>query len=177
MELKVGVFKMDINNVVCVGRMTRDVELQTLSSGNQVGKFGLAMNRVWTSNGQKNEKTTFIDVTVWGKMAENLSKYTKKGHRLGIVGRLEQDTWTDKQTGGKRSKLYVVAESFQFLETNKNQQNQGQGQYQQQNYQQNYQQPQQNYQQQNYQQPPQQQYQQPQYQNQGQDWNQDEPPF
>lgn len=147
---------MDINNVVVVGRLTRNVEVQTTSSGHQVGKFGLAMNRVWTSNGNKQEKTTFIDVTVWGKMAETLAKHCSKGNRLGVVGRLEQDTWTDKNTGQKRSKVYVVAENFQFLEANKNpqQQNQyqNQGSYQQYSPQQQ-QAPSYNYQQQ-YSQPP-----------------------
>lgn len=79
-------------------------------------EIGLAVNRSYTTDdGQKREDTTFIDVTVWGRQAEVIGQYMKKGRPLFVEGRLQLDTWDDKETGAKRSKLRVVAENFQFL--------------------------------------------------------------
>lgn len=107
-------------NITCLlGNMTRDVELRFLTSGTAVGSFGMAMNRKYTQNGESKEECTFVDCTVFGKQAETLAKYTKKGSKIHIIGRLKLDTWDDKQTQQKRSKLGVVVESFTFLDSKK----------------------------------------------------------
>lgn len=101
-----------------MGRLTRDVELSYTGKGTAVGKLGLATNRTWKSEGgQKREEVTFIDVTAFGNQAETLAQYTKKGRSLYVAGRLKLDQWDDKTTGQKRSKLGVVLEGFQFLDS------------------------------------------------------------
>lgn len=103
--------------VIIVGNMTRDCELRYLPSGAAVGQFGMAINRTWKDNdGNAKEEVTFIDVTVFGKSAETITQYCKKGSAVLIEGRLKTESWEDKQTQQKRSKLSVVAESFQFLD-------------------------------------------------------------
>lgn len=82
-------------------------------------ELGLAMNRSWNGeNGERQEETTFVDVTVWGKTAENAAKYLQKGRSVLVEGRLQLDTWMDSKSGQNRSKLRVVAESLQFLGNN-----------------------------------------------------------
>jgi len=104
------------NKVILVGNLTRDPELRYSAKGTAVAKLGVAVNRTWTSEtGEKKEETTFVDVDVWGRTAENVSQYLRKGSPLLIEGRLRLETWEDKQTNQKRSKLSVVAESIQFL--------------------------------------------------------------
>jgi single-strand DNA-binding protein len=81
-----------------------------------VADIGLAVNRTYTTDGgEKREETTFVDVTMWGRQAEIAGEYLKKGRPLFVEGRLQLDTWDDKQTGQKRSKLRVVCENFQML--------------------------------------------------------------
>lgn len=107
---------MNFNQLVLMGRLVRDVELRYLPKGIAVGQFSVAVNRVWKSEaGEKKEEVCFVDVTAWGNQAETLSKYLKKGDPIHLVGRLRTETWDDKQTGKKRSKLGVVLESFQFI--------------------------------------------------------------
>jgi single-strand DNA-binding protein len=109
------------NRVILLGRLCRDSELRYTPKGTAVAKLSLAVNRNWKGDdGQKNEEVSFVDVDVWGRQAETITQYTKKGHALLVEGRLKQDTWEDKQTGAKQSKLKVVLESFQFIESNKN---------------------------------------------------------
>lgn len=104
------------NLVILMGNLTRDVELRFSPKGTAVGKFGLALNRKWTSEtGEKKEEVTFVDCDVFGKTAENLAQYCKKGAAIHLQGRLKFDVWDDKSTGQKRSKLAVVAETIQFL--------------------------------------------------------------
>jgi single-strand DNA-binding protein len=104
------------NKVILVGNLTRDPELRYTPKGTAVAKLGLAVNRVWTSEaGEKKEEVTFIDVDVFGRTAENVGQYMRKGRPILIEGRLKLDQWDDKQTGQKRSKLSVVAETVQFL--------------------------------------------------------------
>jgi single-strand DNA-binding protein len=104
------------NKVILVGNLTRDPELRYTPKGTAVAKLGLAVNRVWTSeSGEKKEEVTFIDVDVFGRTAENVGQYMRKGRPILIEGRLKLDQWDDKQTGQKRSKLSVVAETVQFL--------------------------------------------------------------
>jgi single-strand DNA-binding protein len=104
-----------LNTVHLLGNLTRDVEQRFTPSGTAVAKLGLAINETFTQNNERKERTVFVDVTVWGKSAENCAKFLRKGSSALIIGRLNLDEWTDKQTGQKRSKLGVVAESVQFL--------------------------------------------------------------
>jgi len=104
------------NKVILVGNLTRDPELRYTPKGTAVAKIGLAVNRVWTNEaGEKKEEVTFVDVEVFGRTAENVGQYMRKGSPILIDGRLRLDQWDDKQTGQKRSKLGVVAETVQFL--------------------------------------------------------------
>lgn len=107
------------NRVTLIGNLTREPELKQTKSGLAVTDLGLAMNRSWTGeNGQKQEETTFVDVTVWGKTAENAAKYLQKGRSVLVEGRLQLDTWMDSKSGQNRSKLRVVAEALQFMGQN-----------------------------------------------------------
>ncbi|MBE2179161.1 MAG: single-stranded DNA-binding protein [Chthoniobacterales bacterium] len=104
------------NKVMLLGNCTRDPEVKYTPKGTAVTDLGLAVNRVYTAdNGEKREETTFVDVTMWGRQAEVAGEYLKKGRPVFIEGRLQLDTWDDKQTGQKRSKLRVVCENFQLL--------------------------------------------------------------
>src|SRR5271167_1251187 len=104
------------NKVILVGNLTRDPELRYTPKGTAVAKVGLAVNRVWTNEaGEKKEDVTFVDVEVWGRTAENVGQYMRKGRPILIEGRLKLDQWDDKQTGQKKSRLGVVAETVQFL--------------------------------------------------------------
>jgi single-strand DNA-binding protein len=104
------------NKVILVGNLTRDPELRYTPGGKAIAKIGLAVNRSWTSeSGEKKEEVTFVDVDVFGRTAENVGQYMRKGSPILIEGRLRLDQWDDKQTGQKRSKLGVVAETVQFL--------------------------------------------------------------
>ena len=104
------------NKVILVGNLTRDPELRYTPKGMAITKIGLAVNRNWTAeNGEKKEEVTFIDVDIFGRTAENVAQYMKKGRPILIEGRLRLDQWDDKQTGQKRSKLGVVGETVQFL--------------------------------------------------------------
>lgn len=101
---------MSYNKVIGMGRLTRDPDLRTIPSGTPVCEFGLAMDSGWGDN----KKTCFIDVTVWGKQAEFVSKYFKKGDGIHLEGRLDFDSWEDKNGGGKRSKHRITAERVTF---------------------------------------------------------------
>lgn len=102
------------NKVILMGNLTRDPELRYTGQGTAVANLGLAVNRKRKDpNGEVIEETTFIDVTAWGKTAENVSKYMKKGRSLMVDGRLHLEQW--EKDGEKRSRLTVVAESVQFL--------------------------------------------------------------
>ena len=105
------------NKVHLIGNLTRDVQLKYLPSQTAVAEFGMAINRTYTKDGEKREEVTFVDCTAFGKQAEVLNQYVGKGRPLFVEGRLKYDTWEDKQGGGKRSKLSVVVENFQFLGT------------------------------------------------------------
>jgi single-strand DNA-binding protein len=106
----------NLNKVMLIGNLTRDPELRHTPSGKTVSEIGLAINRSWTNDqGQKQEETTFVDVTLWGRQAEVVQQYVTKGSPIYIEGRLQLDSWDDKETGKKRSKLRIVAENFQFL--------------------------------------------------------------
>jgi single-strand DNA-binding protein len=106
------------NKVILAGNLTRDPELRFTPKGMAVAEFGLAVNRTWKSeDGENREEVTFVDIASFGRTAETLAKYLKKGRPILIEGRLKLDTWEDKQTNQKRSKLRVVCESFSFLDS------------------------------------------------------------
>lgn len=106
------------NKVILVGNLTRDPELRYTPKGTAVAKLGLAVNRSWKSeSGEQKEEVTFVDIDAFGRQAETIGQYMKKGRPIMIEGRLRLDSWEDKQTGQKRNKLGVVLESFQFLDS------------------------------------------------------------
>lgn len=108
----------NFNKVILAGNLTRDPELRYTPKGTAVAKLGLALNRSWTTDsGEKREEVTFVDVDAFGKQAEVIAQYLRKGRSLLVEGRLKLDTWDDKQTGQKKSKLGVVLESFSFLDS------------------------------------------------------------
>lgn len=106
----------NLNSVTLMGNMTRDPEIRYTPKGTAVGDIGLAVNRRVKINEEWQDETTFIDVTLWAKDAEFAEKYLTKGSPIFIQGRLQIDQWEDKQSGQKRSKLKVVAESIQGLQ-------------------------------------------------------------
>src|SRR5512137_2895604 len=100
------------NKVVLMGNLTRDPELRYTPKGQAVARIALAVNRTWKSeSGESREEVTFVDVDVWGRQAEVISQYMKKGRPLLVEGRLKLDQWEDKNTHQKQSKLRVVLES------------------------------------------------------------------
>ena len=106
----------NLNKVMLMGNLTRDPEIRYTPKGTAVTDIGLAINRTWTTEGgEKKDETTFVDVTFWGRKAEVLGEYLKKGRPLYIEGRLALDQWEDKNTGQQRSRLKVYGDSFEFL--------------------------------------------------------------
>jgi len=105
-----------LNKVMLIGNLTRDPEIKYTPKGTAIADIGLAVNRNYTTeSGEKREEVTFIDVTLWGRVAEIVGEYCKKGRPLFVEGRLQLDQWDDKQTGQKRSKLKVVGDNIQLL--------------------------------------------------------------
>jgi len=106
----------NLNKVMLIGNLTRDPEIKYTPKGTAIADIGLAVNRNYTTeSGEKREEVTFIDVTLWGRVAEIVGEYCKKGRPLFVEGRLQLDSWDDKQTGQKRSKLKVVGDNIQLL--------------------------------------------------------------
>jgi len=108
----------NFNRVFLMGNLTRDVELKYTPSNQAVANIGLAVNRRYKTkdNGEQREETTFVDCEAWGRTAEVMNQYLAKGRPVFIEGRLKLDTWQD-QNGGNRSKLKVVVENFQFVDS------------------------------------------------------------
>lgn len=105
---------MSLNKCFMIGNLTRDPELRKLArSGTSVCDMTIAVNR---KHGEQDD-TAFVDVTIWGKLADNCNRYLAKGSQVLVEGYLKQESWEDKQTGAKRSKLKIVAETIQFLNT------------------------------------------------------------
>jgi len=105
-----------LNKVMLIGNVTRDPEIRYTPKGTALVELGLAVNRRYTAeNGEKREETTFVDVTFWGRTAEIANEYLKKGRSVYVEGRLQLDSWDDKTTGQKRSKLRIVGEEMQML--------------------------------------------------------------
>ena len=107
----------NLNRVMLIGRLTRDPETRHIQSGMSVTNFGLAVNRSYRKKDSDEmvEETTFIDVEAWGKTGETFARYMKKGRQAYIEGRLKFDSW--EKDGQKRSKLNVVMDEFQFLDS------------------------------------------------------------
>lgn len=107
----------DLNKVFLMGRLTFDPELRRTTSGMAVTDLRLATSRVWNGrDGERKEETLYIDVAVWDRQAETCCQYLKKGSGVHVEGSLKMDSWDDKTTGEKRTKIKVQAERVQFLE-------------------------------------------------------------
>jgi single-strand DNA-binding protein len=108
----------NFNKVILAGNLTRDPELRYTPKGMAIAKITMAINRTWRNEtGENKEEVTFVDVDAFGRQAETIGQYLKKGSPFLVEGRLKLDQWDDKQTGQKRSRLGVVLEGFQFLGT------------------------------------------------------------
>ena len=107
----------NLNKVMLIGRLTRDPETRHTAGGNSVTNFGLAINRSYRKKDSDElvEETTFVDVEAWGKTGETFARYMKKGSQAYVEGRLKLDSW--EKDGQKRSKLLIVMEEFQFLDS------------------------------------------------------------
>ena len=111
---------LNLNRVLLSGNLTRDPQVRFLANEKAVAEFGLAINRRFKdANGQQKDETTFVDVEAWGRTAELVGQYLTKGRGCFIEGRLKFDSWDDKETGQKRSKLRVVADNVQFTDSNR----------------------------------------------------------
>lgn len=105
-----------LNKVLIIGNLTRDVELRYTPNGAAVADISIAINRKYsTDSGEKREEVTYVDVTLWAKLAELAAQYLQKGKPVMIEGRLSAESWEDKTTGQKRSKMKVIGENMQFL--------------------------------------------------------------
>ena len=105
-----------LNKVMLIGNVTRDPEVKFTPKGSAVADLGLAINRVFTNqSGEKTEEVTYVDVELWGRLAEIAGEYARKGRPVFIEGRLRLDSWEDKQSGQKRNRLKVVGEGLQLL--------------------------------------------------------------
>lgn len=105
------------NKVLLMGNLTRDPELRYTQNNMAICKIGMAVNRRFKDgqSGEWREEPTFVDVTIFGKRGEAFEKYHRKGQSAFVEGELRLDNWEDKNTGQKRSKLYVVAENWEFV--------------------------------------------------------------
>lgn len=104
------------SKVILMGNLTRDIEMRTTPSGQNVANFTLAVSRSWRGgDGSQQEATSFIDCVAWGKAGEIIAQYVQKGNPLLVSGRLDQRTWDDKETGKKRSAVEVYVEDFNFI--------------------------------------------------------------
>ena len=104
-----------LNKVFLLGNLTRDPDLRYTPSGSAVCEFGIAVSRRFSANGAEQDEVCFVDIVVWSKQAENCKQYLSKGSPALIEGRLQFDQWEDRNGGGKRSRLRVLAERVQFV--------------------------------------------------------------
>ena len=103
------------SKAIIVGNLTRDPELRNTPNGSSVCSFSVAVNRVYKDpNGEQKEDVSFIDCTAWSKLGEMIAQYAKKGSGVLVCGRLDQRSWEDKNGGGKRSRVEIVVEDFNF---------------------------------------------------------------
>ena len=110
----------DYNKVILMGNLAQDPELKTTAAGKQVTNFTIACNRTWAGpEGQDSSEVSFIDCEIWGKSAKTVSDHFFKGRPIFVEGRLKQETWTNKETQKKQSRLRVVVEQFNFIDSKK----------------------------------------------------------
>ena len=108
----------NFNKVILAGNLTRDPELRYTPKGTAIARIGMAINRTWKNEtGETKEEVTFVDVDAFGRQAEVIAQYMKKGRPLLVEGRLKLDQWEDKNTHQKQSKLKVVLEGFSFMDS------------------------------------------------------------
>ena len=108
----------NFNKVILAGNLTRDPEMRYTPKGTAVAKFALAVNRTWKNEaGETQTETTFVDIDAFGRQAEIICQYMKKGRPFLVEGRLKLDQWEDKNTHQKQSKLKVVLEGFSFIDS------------------------------------------------------------
>lgn len=107
----------NLNKVMIIGNLTADPELRSTPRGTPLTELRVAVNRVsgGPNDGERREETTFLDITCWGRTAEIAAQYLSKGRPVFVEGRLQMDTWEDKQSGQKRSRIRIVAENLQLL--------------------------------------------------------------
>ena len=105
------------NKVILMGNLVRDPETRTTPSGQSVTSITLAVNRQWSQDGEKRESVSYIDCVIWGKPGEIIAQYVSKGRALLVSGRLDQRSWEDKESGQKRSKIEVIVEDFNFVDS------------------------------------------------------------
>jgi single-strand DNA-binding protein len=104
------------SKAIITGNLTRDPELRTTPNGASVCGFSVAVNRVYKdSNGEQREDVSYIDCSAWGRLGEMINQYAKKGSGVLVSGRLDQRSWEDKNGGGKRSRVEIVVEDFNFI--------------------------------------------------------------
>lgn len=107
----------NLNKVMIIGNLTADPDVRTTPRGTPVTELRLAVNRITSgqNEGERREEVTYLDVTCWGRQGEIAAQYLAKGRPVFIEGRLQMDTWEDKQTGQKRSRIRIIAENLQLL--------------------------------------------------------------
>lgn len=109
----------DLNVVTVIGRMTKEIDIRSTASGKSVGSMSIAVNDGYKDkNGQWVNESSFFNVTVWGKSADYVKEYIKKGERVSVVGKLKQETWTT-QAGDKGSRVVIVANNVSKLDYQK----------------------------------------------------------
>ena len=107
---------MDLNRAMIIGNVTRDPEVRTTATGQNVCSFGIATNQTWTdSSGQKQTKAEYHNLVVWGKLAELAGQYLAKGRKVYVEGRLQTREW-EAQDGAKRNRTEIVADNFILLD-------------------------------------------------------------
>jgi single-strand DNA-binding protein len=104
----------DLNRAILIGRLTRDAELKQMESGTVILSFSIANNKTWKQNGENKSQVSYFNCVVWGKFGEAIAQYCKKGLKVAIEGRLQQDSWED-QDGKKRQSVKIVVDNFNFL--------------------------------------------------------------
>jgi len=104
---------MNLNKAILIGRLTKDPEVRTIPSGQSVAKFGLATNRVWNKDGQKQEQVEFHNIVAWGRLAEIAGQYMKKGSMAMIEGRIQTRSW-QAQDGTTKYMTEIIAENVQM---------------------------------------------------------------
>lgn len=105
-----------MNLVVLKGNLTKDPELHYTQGGTACGTISIAVNKKWKDkDGASKEEVSYFDIVAWGKLAENVAQYLKKGRQALVQGQLKQDRWEDKETGAKRYAVKVIADSIEFI--------------------------------------------------------------